>query len=75
MYEYWLKQRNSNPPVWCPYQMPTTVITGLAVISPKPPSGGTDAGWFAYDQGEIDIILHEHVQDEIRTRILGAIQD
>ena len=33
MYEFWLKQRNSNPPVWCPYQMPNTVVTGLSMIA------------------------------------------
>jgi len=69
MYQYWLKERNSNPTVWCPYQMPTTVITGLAMIADKPP--GADAGWFAYTSGGIDIILHESVQDEIRAAILG----
>ena len=49
--------------------MPTTVITGLAMIADKPP--GADAGWFAYTSGGIDIILHESVQDEIRAAILG----
>ena len=70
MYEYWLKERNSNPAVWCPYQMPATVITGLAMIADKPP--GTDAGCFAYTSSGVDIMLYESVQDEIRTRILGA---
>jgi hypothetical protein len=71
MYEYWLKQRNSNPAVWCPYQMPNTVVTGLAMIMDEPP--GTDAGWFWDVPGGIEILLNEAVKDEIKMRILAGM--
>ena len=70
MEKYWLRERNSNPVAWCPYQMPATVITGLTVIADQPP--GIDAGWFCYASGGIDITLHKAVEDEIRTAILEA---
>ena len=69
-YEFWLRQQNSNPAVWCPYQMPNTVITGLAMIAEKPP--GIDAGWFYEAPGGVEIVLYKSVQDEIRERILDA---
>ena len=70
-YEYWLKQRNCDPPVWCPYQMPNTVVTGLSMIADKPP--GTDAGWFWDTPGGTEILLHEHIMKRIKSRILAAV--
>jgi hypothetical protein len=69
--KYWVKERNKQPPTWCPYEIESgNVVLGMNLITLHPP--GTEAGWFWFEEdGKLNTLLELSVALE-RERILRA---
>ena len=58
MWNYWIKERGTVPPLWCPVDVEKyAVVIGMNVIADEPP--GTDIGEFWFDdEGQLQRELH-----------------
>lgn len=61
MLDKWLKERGSDPPVFCPFEEPSTVVLGMNLITITPP--GEVIGEFWYDGSDIHIEFYRGRDD------------
>ena len=58
MPNYYLKQRNSDPPAWCPFELPNIVVTGMVYLGDEPPDG-INVGQFWYGEDGLEVLLEQ----------------